>query len=73
MIKLLSKLFIKNRENVGDPTVRRNYGVLCGAVGIVLNLLLSAAKITMGFITGSVSVLADGVNNVSDEIGRAHV
>ncbi len=66
MIKLLSKLFIKNRENVGDPTVRRNYGVLCGAVGIVLNLLLSAAKITMGLITGSVSVLADGVNNVSD-------
>ncbi len=66
MIKLLSKFFIKNSEDLDNPTVRQNYGILCGAVGIALNILLSAAKITMGFLTGSVSVLADGVNNVSD-------
>lgn len=66
MIKLLSKFFIKNREDLDNPTVRQNYGIMCGAVGIALNILLSAAKITMGFLTGSVSVLADGVNNVSD-------
>ena len=37
MITLLSKLFIKNREDVKDQKVRQAYGVLCGAVGIFLN------------------------------------
>ena len=41
-------------------------GVLTSAVGIACNLLLSAAKITVGFLFGLVSVIADGFNNLSD-------
>ena len=66
MIRFLAKLFIKNYENTADQTVRRGYGVLCGAVGVALNLLLFAGKLLAGLISGSISVTADAVNNLSD-------
>ena len=40
MINRLVRLFIQDCDNVTDPAVREKYGVLSGAVGIVLNLLL---------------------------------
>ena len=43
MISILSRIFIKNHTETSDPGVRRAYGVLCGAVGIFLNVLLFAA------------------------------
>ena len=52
MIRLLAKLFIRNRDDTGDPAVRRAYGVLCGAVGIALNALLFGAKAFAGAVTG---------------------
>ena len=66
MITLLSKLWIKNREDFGSPAVRHAYGMLCGAVGIFLNLLLTALKLVAASITGSVSIAADAMNNLSD-------
>ena len=66
MISLLSKIFIKNRYSYKDSTVREKYGILCGLMGIFLNALISAGKIAVGIITGSISILADGLNNVSD-------
>jgi cation diffusion facilitator family transporter len=66
MIKLLAKIFIKDRENTADTEVRRKYGVLCGGCGIALNLLLFALKLFVGTLTGSVAVTADAVNNISD-------
>lgn len=66
MIQLLAKLFIKNRENVDDPAVRRAYGALCGVVGIVFNALLFGAKYLAGALTGSIAVMADAFNNLSD-------
>ena len=66
MITLLSKLFIPNHENTDLPEVRRRYGVLSGAVGIFLNLILFAGKLTAGLLTRSVSITADGFNNLSD-------
>ena len=45
MTNLLVRLFVKNREQVEDPGVRGAYGTLAGAVGIVCNLLLFAAKL----------------------------
>ena len=66
MIKILAKIFIKNRKNFTDPTVREQYGVLCGAFGIFLNILLFGAKFLMGSITGSVAMTADAFNNLSD-------
>lgn len=66
MIELLAKCFIKNREQTGDPTVRRAYGQLCGLVGIGLNLLLFAGKLFAGSLSGSVAITADAFNNLSD-------
>ncbi len=66
MITLLSKLFIKNRTDYGDHKVRSAYGVLCGAVGIMLNILLFAGKLIAGSISRSVAVTADAFNNLSD-------
>ena len=66
MIGLLAKIFIKNHENTGDPRVRLGYGALCGAVGIALNLLLAAGKLFAGLLSGSIAVMADAANNLSD-------
>jgi cation diffusion facilitator family transporter len=66
MIRLLAKLLIRNHENISDPEVRRAYGVLCGAVGIAFNALLFAAKALAGALTGSIAVMADAFNNLSD-------
>ncbi len=66
MTKLLLKLFIKDYKNTQDNTVREKYGVLGGAVGIVLNIILAAAKLIIGSFSGSISITADAVNNFSD-------
>ena len=66
MSELLIKLFIKNSDDINDTAVRKSYGTLGGAVGIVCNLLLCIRKITVGLITASISIVADGLNNLSD-------
>ena len=66
MIKFLAKIFIKDSENVTDQRVRSAYGYLCGAVGIVLNILLFVGKFAAGTLSGSVAVTADAFNNLSD-------
>lgn len=65
MIRLLSKLFIKNGDPK-DPSVRSKYGILCGIVGIVLNVLLCIAKLFVSLLTGSVAISADAFNNLGD-------
>lgn len=66
MISLLSRLLIQNREETDLPAVRKAYGLLCGAVGILLNLLLFAGKFFAGSISGSIAITADAFNNLSD-------
>ncbi len=66
MVTLLSRWLIPNYEQVTHPEVRRKYGVLCGGVGIALNLLLFLAKFFAGTISGSIAITADAFNNLSD-------
>ena len=66
MTELLIRRFVPGWEKPEDPEVRRCYGRLGSIVGIVVNLLLSAGKLLVGAITGSVAITADGVNNLSD-------
>lgn len=66
MITLLSRWLIKDSQSYADPRVRTAYGVLCGAVGIVLNLLLFAGKLLAGTLSGSIAITADAFNNLSD-------
>lgn len=66
MITLLARLFIRDRDNTKSPEVRQAYGMLCGAVGIFLNLCLFAGKFIAGHISNSIAVTADAFNNLSD-------
>ncbi|MCI8800918.1 MAG: cation transporter [Lachnospiraceae bacterium] len=66
MITLLSNIFIKNRTNRKDPAVRQAYGILCGAVGIFLNLCLFTGKFVAGTVSNSIAITADAFNNLSD-------
>lgn len=66
MITFLSKIFIKNYQNSTDPDVRQSYGILCGAVGVALNLLLFTGKFLAGAVSNSIAVTADAFNNLSD-------
>lgn len=66
MITLLSRLFIKDHKNYKNPAVRQAYGVLCGAVGIFLNLCLFAGKFAAGLLSNSIAITADAFNNLSD-------
>lgn len=66
MVSFLIRRFIKNPENIGDPAVRSSYGMLCGGVGIFLNIFLFAIKCLAGIISGSISIMTDAFNNLSD-------
>jgi cation diffusion facilitator family transporter len=66
MTEWLLRHFVKDHENIQDDAVRSACGRLAGLVGIVCNLLLVAGKLTVGSVSGSVSIIADGLNNLSD-------
>jgi len=66
MYEFIKKKFIKNYENVADKNVRLSYGLTAGVCGILSNLLLCALKAVFGIISGSISMVADAVNNLSD-------
>lgn len=66
MFDLLAKKFIKNHNDYSNPEVREKYGMLSGIVGVVLNVLLFAAKLVVGLFSGAVSIIADALNNLTD-------
>lgn len=66
MVALLAKLWIKDYENISDSKVRQAYGILCGTLGIALNVLLFAGKALAGLLSGSIAITADAFNNLSD-------
>ena len=69
MTKLLLRLFVKDAENTDSPKVRAAIGTMSGLVGIMCNVLLFAFKLLVGTLTGSVSITADAMNNLSAASG----
>lgn len=66
MTDFLIRRFIKNSDRTQDPAVRTEYGKLFSVTGILANLFLFFIKLTAGWLTSSVSIMADAVNNLSD-------
>lgn len=66
MTKLLLNLFVPNNQDTQDPKVRAGVGRLSGITGILCNVLLTAGKLVVGTVSGSVSITADALNNLSD-------
>ena len=69
MTKLLLHLFVKGYQNTENSRVRTAIGTLSGATGIVCNVLLFLGKLIVGTLSGSVSITADAMNNLSDASG----
>ena len=64
MVTLLAKLFVRD---AGDKNaLRQAYGMLCGILGIVLNVMLFTGKFIAGVMSNSIAITADAVNNLSD-------
>lgn len=66
MGNFLAKIFVKDYKNTSDPKVRERYGKFAGVVGIISNAILCAMKIIIGLISGSIAIVADGINNLAD-------
>ena len=66
MTNLLINLFIKDKENTKEPEVRGKYGMLSSITGIVVNILLSIFKLSIGIIANSMSIISDALNNITD-------
>ena len=64
MVTLLAKIFV--HENGDKNAVRQAYGMLCGILGIVLNVMLFTGKFIAGLLSNSIAITADAVNNLSD-------
>lgn len=66
MICFLARFFVKDYDQVKLPKVRQGYGILSGATGIAFNCILFITKFMAGLISGSISILGDAFNNLSD-------
>lgn len=65
-MKFIKKMLIKDYQDTFNPAVRLRYGIAAGLFGIVSNILLFAFKLAVGLIGGSITIVADAVNNLSD-------
>lgn len=69
MTDFLVKKFIKNPDDIENSKVRQSYGSLSSGVGLVCNILLFLIKYIMGTLSGSISIVSDAFNNLSDSGG----
>lgn len=66
MFELICKAFIKDYRNTEDPLVREKYGTVFSMISIFCNILMVVLKLIISFITNSISIRADALNNLSD-------
>lgn len=66
MTALLLRMFVKDYRNAENPKVRASVGKLAGVTGIICNILLFVGKVLAGLMAGSVSMIADAINNLTD-------
>ena len=68
MINFLFKAFIKNAGDTANAKVRTAYGYFCGRLTLVVNLILAGIKLAAGLFTGSIAIIADALNSLSDAL-----
>ena len=66
MFHTIMKAFVPGYGEKDEPQVREKSGKVAGAIGIATNFLLFAIKLVAGLLSGSVAVMADAVNNLTD-------
>ncbi len=65
------KLFFESLRHEVRMENREDYGILSALVGSVCNIFLFTGKLLFGYLSGSVALIADGLNNLSDLISQA--
>ena len=66
MVGILIRILVNDYNNIRDEKVRRGYGIVCGWVSIMLNIVLCCIKVFAGILSGSIAITTDAVNNLSD-------
>ena len=66
MTQFLIRCFIKRPDDVKNAAVRTAYGNLASLVGMACNILLCIGKLLAGTLFGSIAIMADALNNLSD-------
>ena len=66
MISLLIHIFVKDSDNLNDARVRIRYGKFASIVGMICNIILFAGKLSVGVLSGSIAIVSDSFNNLSD-------
>ncbi|MBE6987687.1 MAG: cation transporter [Ruminococcaceae bacterium] len=66
MTEILVKMFIKNPEDVKSAEARKRYGDFASIVGVIGNFILFLLKTALGIISGSIAIVGDAFNNLSD-------
>lgn len=66
MISLLIHMFVKDSDNLYDARVRIRYGKFASIVGMICNIILFAGKLSVGVLSGSIAIVSDSFNNLSD-------
>lgn len=66
MFQLLVRRYIKNYKDISTPQVKEAYAILCGVLGTILNIILFLMKLFSGIFSHSITIIADGFNNLSD-------
>ena len=68
MTEFLVKQFVKNNDDINNPTVRLSYGFLSSITGIISNVFLFILKFIIGTSVKSISIVSDSFNNLSDSL-----
>ncbi len=65
-MNFIKKIFIKDYMSTNNPSVRFRYGITAGLIGLVTNIIVFLAKFIIGMIIGSIAIIGDAINNLSD-------
>ena len=69
MTEVLIRLFVNNKDEVKDTSVRQQYGIMASITGIVVNVLVCLGELIIGFLIGSIAMISDAIHNVADAGG----
>ncbi|WP_240626903.1 MULTISPECIES: cation diffusion facilitator family transporter [unclassified Veillonella] len=69
MTEVLIRLFVKNKDEVKDTSVRQQYGIMASITGIMVNVLVCLGELVIGFLIGSIAMISDAIHNVADAGG----
>ena len=69
MTEVLIRLFVKNKDEVKDISVRQQYGIMASITGILVNVLVCLGELIIGFLIGSIAMISDAIHNVADAGG----